>query len=318
MYTIKQRILGDYKETVLSDSVSGASVSIFPELGAGLNQLVLEKKGAAHHLLLSAKNEKDIKEFYIPYYAGAHLFPFPNRIANGSYKHENVTYQLEQNDIPPLTNALHGLVFNKKFIETKRFASTASATIEYVYSNNTFLKGFPFLFQISIQYTLTKNELVVTTTIINTGTTTFPFGIGAHPYIATGTPIDELKIKIPPSSYYDIDASYIPSGSLKKNVAFEQLNTLKQKRFDHCFKIKERSSIAETIVFDQKKDLEITIWQDNTKDAYNYVQYYTLENRSGIAVEPMTCPPDAFNSKIGIHHLLPKEKYQCSFGISLL
>lgn len=317
MYTIKQRVLGGYTETVLSDGVSGASVSIFPKLGAGLNQLLLEKKGTIHPLLLSTQHQKDITEFYIPYYAGANLFPFPNRIANGSYEYNKENYQLECNDIPPLTNALHGLIFNKTFKEIKRETSIDSATIEYGYSNETFLKGYPFLFEITIQYTLKKNELTVTTTIINTGNTALPFGIGAHPYIATGTPIDKLKMKIPSSNYYDINASYIPNGKLKKDITFEQLNIIDKTRFDHCYKINNRSSIAETIIIDPIKDLKISIWQENTENTYNYVQYYTLENRKGIAVEPMTCPPDAFNSKIGLQQLLPKERYQCSFGITL-
>lgn len=47
-------------------------------------------------------------------YASSILFPFANRIKDGTYTYNNETYKFPVNEVPN-NNALHGLVFDKTF-----------------------------------------------------------------------------------------------------------------------------------------------------------------------------------------------------------
>ncbi|WP_366518101.1 hypothetical protein [uncultured Georgenia sp.] len=48
-----------------------------------------------------------------------------------------------------------------------------------------------------------------------------------------------------------------------------------------------------------------------------WLQIYTgeLVGRRGVAVEPMTCPPDAFNSGVDLVELAPGEQHTLTFRI---
>jgi aldose 1-epimerase len=64
---------------------------------------------------------------------------------------------------------------------------------------------------------------------------------------------------------------------------------------------------------------EITIWMDGE---HGFIQAYTgdtlpeEDQRRGIAVEPMTCAPDAFNSGDGLRILAPGESFTSAWGMS--
>jgi aldose 1-epimerase len=61
-----------------------------------------------------------------------------------------------------------------------------------------------------------------------------------------------------------------------------------------------------------------TLWWDA---AFGYLQVFTgdtlpeAERRRGLALEPLTCPADAFNSGEGLLVLEPGEKWSGSWGI---
>jgi aldose 1-epimerase len=61
----------------------------------------------------------------------------------------------------------------------------------------------------------------------------------------------------------------------------------------------------------------VTVWAD---DAWPYVQLFSGDlpdiRRRGFAVEPMTCPPNAFNTGEGLLRLEPGETFQGRWGIS--
>ncbi|HZO77682.1 MAG TPA: hypothetical protein VFB39_06525, partial [Solirubrobacteraceae bacterium] len=59
------------------------------------------------------------------------------------------------------------------------------------------------------------------------------------------------------------------------------------------------------------------VWFD---DAYRYVQLFTGDHpavgRRGVAVEPMTCPPNAFRTGEDLVVLRPGEMFRASWGIA--
>jgi aldose 1-epimerase len=62
----------------------------------------------------------------------------------------------------------------------------------------------------------------------------------------------------------------------------------------------------------------VSLWGD---EAYGWTQVFTgrahphTEGTTGIAVEPMTCPPDAFNSGTDLVVLRPEQSHTGSWGI---
>jgi aldose 1-epimerase len=60
------------------------------------------------------------------------------------------------------------------------------------------------------------------------------------------------------------------------------------------------------------------LWAD---EAHAWLQLYTADDlpgpqlRAGLATEPMTCPPDAFNSGIDLISLKPDDAFTSSWGI---
>jgi aldose 1-epimerase len=61
----------------------------------------------------------------------------------------------------------------------------------------------------------------------------------------------------------------------------------------------------------------VTVWAD---EAWPYVQVFTGDlpdvQRRGFAVEPMTCPPNAFNTGEGLIRLEPGDSFEGRWGIS--
>ena len=62
---------------------------------------------------------------------------------------------------------------------------------------------------------------------------------------------------------------------------------------------------------------DVTVWAD---DAWPYVQLFSGDRpdvqRRGFAVEPMTCPPNAFNTGEGLIRLEPGDAFEGRWGIS--
>ena len=62
---------------------------------------------------------------------------------------------------------------------------------------------------------------------------------------------------------------------------------------------------------------DVTVWAD---EAWPYVQLFTGDlpsvQRRGFAVEPMTCPPNAFNTGEGLIRLEPGDVFEGRWGIS--
>ena len=57
--------------------------------------------------------------------------------------------------------------------------------------------------------------------------------------------------------------------------------------------------------------------QETGEKKYNYLTVYTPDTRESIAMEPWTCPPDAFNNGMDLIVLAPEEEISLTFGIAL-
>lgn len=317
MYTIREETFGAYTQVIAENNISGICMSCIPELGGQLNVLKLEKKGQLHSLLYNSETAEQCTERSLLYASGSHLFPFPNRLANNTYSFEGRTYHLNTLRQTEHGHGLHGYLLDKPFQVLRKTITEEYAQVSLSYKQLAPSDGYPFLFTFILTYTLSSDGLKVQTDISNTGDTRFPFGLGCHPYICTGTPVNKMLLKKDANTFFEVDAQLLPTGKRIDCQKFNELELIGNLELDHCYILSKRSEKATTIVYDPVKDLHIHIWQRNHDDAYNYVQYFIPNHRKCIAIEPMTCPPNALNTKESLLYLDPKSTYQVAFGISL-
>ena len=89
---------------------------------------------------------------------------------------------------------------------------------------------------------------------------------------------------------------------------------------DHAFTDLDRDEdgLARVVLEDPEAGTALTLWVD---DAYGYLMLFTGDPlpdaaRRSLAVEPMTCPPDAFRSGEALIVLEPGESFSGRWGIS--
>ncbi|MBN1597384.1 MAG: aldose 1-epimerase [Bacteroidales bacterium] len=315
MFEIANELFGNYQIVKIKNRDTGEYISVIPEYGLCLNEIVLESNGRLESILLNNDNPNDFKTIFKPMFSGVKLFPFPNRVKDGKYQYNKVKYKLPQND-PPRNHSLHHFIYDQPFSLIS--FDKITGTTEFIYNNDGLFDYYPFPFSMSITVQLINQGVVIKTVITNTGGSDIPFGDGWHPYISTGTKIDKLSVQIPSGTFLEVDEVLIPTMKKGVNEDFLQLNIVKDTSFDNCFIIDTKENKASTIIYDPVKQLKIDIWQETGNDKYNYVQYYTPDNRKSIAVEPMSCAPNAINNGLGLIHLKPKEKKEFTFGIKIL
>lgn len=312
MFSIIREDFFGKEKIKLFDSVKGEYVSILPAWGGNLNELILSNNGMLHSVIAGDTSIEGLNGRPANFYRGAKLSPFPNRIAAGSYAFRNQVYTLHANDGP---HALHGLLWNCAFRVVHEEAASDFAAVELAYDYISNYSGYPFSYSISIVYRLEASRFSCSTTIHNRGNATLPIGDGWHPYVHVNN-MDTLKLKLPEHKQLEMHAC-IPTGNYVTSDFFFGDVLLKDLELDNCFELLATDGIVETELIDEDRDLIISVWQQCGNKGYRFVQLYTPSDRGSIAIEPMTCAPNAFNNKNGLIELEPDEQARFTFGIRL-
>lgn len=240
------------------------------------------------------------KEAILDAFASVVCAPWPNRIADGIWKE----VKFPGND--PHGNALHGLVFDKEFelLEQK----TNQATFSY-HLNAT--NSYPYELEIGASYLLEEDGIRVTYFAKNFGSADAPYGVAAHPYFDVK---DDSKISLSAAKQSINNEKQIPVGVEYASKAQGEL-TFGDLVLDDCF-----TELTGDVVITHADGSTVTIWQD---PAYKYLMVYTghhLKNygfpNPGLAVEPQTCPADAFNTGQDLIWLTPGQTWQASWGVT--
>jgi aldose 1-epimerase len=244
---------------------------------------------------------------------GVPLLPWPNRIQDGRYTFAGEELQLPITQVAE-HNAIHGLTsFIAWTVEEQARARARLATTVYPQP------GYPFTVELEVVYELGDDGLEVITSARNAGSRPLPFGAGHHPYLSAGGGLlDELPVTVPAATVLAADQRGIPIAA--RPVAgtaldFRRARALGGARLDHCFTGLERDRDGTARV--TFGDLEL--WMDR---AYGYVMLYSGDTlpdarrrRRGLAVEPMTCPPNAFRSGEALIALAPGEACAQRWGL---
>jgi len=316
MFKIKEEPFGKFKRIVLQNSNTKEQLGVIPEFGANINELILSKNSKQFSILLGANTDEELCNDKV--YRSAQLFPFPNRIKDGEYKHKGEIHKLAKNE-PDRSNALHGFVFHQKFTLLEKISSPDLGCVSFKYEYLGNISGYPFTFSLIYYYTLSEDGgFTCESRLTNTSDQIMPAGFGWHPYYQTGNTLDKMKLQLPECAIYDIDKQMIPTGSTHSFVEFEKSTIIGSRQFDDGFKITNGKNKAEIILEDPDQDLKICLWQETGPNKFNYFQIYTTPDRKSIAIEPMSCIADAFNSGDGLMSLAPQQSVHLKFGIYLI
>ncbi len=254
-------------------------------------------------------------------YQGKTILPWPNRIDQGRYTFEGEQLQVPINE-PSRESALHGLM---NFVEWEPVHhSRDRVVLEYLLHPQY---GYPFPMSFRIEFRLDERGIRSTLTSRNVGRTNAPLGTAVHPYVAAGSgTIDSIEFELPAGTYYVTNDRLIPTGKAPvegTKYDFRAARPLGPTTMDTAFTDLERDSRGETVVkFGRTGGVDIHLWMD---DAYDYIQVYTDDApsterpaRSGLVVEPMTCPPNAFVTGEGVIVLRPGEEHTGSWGYRIV
>jgi aldose 1-epimerase len=293
---------------------AGAYHGVVTEVGGGLRLL---RHGATD--LVRPYAEDEVR----PRYAGAILAPWPNRVADGVYMFDEETHQLPLTE-PERGNALHGLVTWDRFDVVDRSGSSVTLRDRLVPRT-----GYPFELEITVAYTLHGHEgLRTAVTARNTGVRPAPWGTAAHPYLQAGTDhVDECLLTVPAAEVLEVTPDrLLPVRTApveESGLDFRVDRKIGETFVDHAFTALAPDDDGLTRVRLRSPDgggVECS-WDPAVLP---WVQVHTADtpdvatNRTGLAVEPMTCAPDAFNSSRDLVVLGPGEEHTASWSLRSL
>ena len=306
---IHRRSFGSFDLIQITNS-SGNYVEIIPEVGCLINSLNFE----GENIFDNYEGEKDLNENLHNSYKGAFLSPYPNRIEGGQYEFEGIKHQLHI-DFPNENNSIHGLITKAPFTVRKMINRDQESVVGLIYNYEGDKPGYPFKYQITKIISFSEeDELKIRTKIINYSSTSIPIGDGWHPYIKTGSSVDDIELQFSSQQVAGVNDVNIPTGKFSDFKEFNSLDKIGNREFDHCFVLKSSDDDHSTILKDFEKEIKVEVIQDaNCK----YLQIYTPPGRNSIAIEPMTCMPNAFNNKMGLMVLEPEEEKTINYGIRI-
>lgn len=285
---------------------AGEHAATIVEVGAGLRSYTV---GGADVTCSYGEDE------LAPKGCGATLVPWPNRIRGGTYTFEGARQQLALTE-PEAGNAIHGLGRWARWTKVRHETDRVTLRLDVVPQT-----GYPFQVRVETTFALHPHDgLRVTVTARNSGPTRAPFGAGAHPYLSTrGHQLDDVTLQVPARERLVVDDAQVPIGA--RSVAKSPHDLRRGKRL-RSLRLDDGFTGLVTTEGRGRAEVRTTsggarLWFDAT---FEFLQVFTREDltpgRHGVAIEPMTCAPDAFNSGAGLIVLQPRELWSGSWGIT--
>lgn len=295
---------------LLSRTVGGVAVeALVSPVGAGLQRLAVD----GVELVCGAPDGPVAA-------SGAVLVPWPNRVRGGRWTLDGEPQQLVRTE-PGAGNALHGLVAHSAFSPVARGRDAVELATEVRHPT-----GYPFDLDVVVSYRLTSSGVGSTISVVNRGLRAAPVAVGVHPYLRIGDaaredltltidaertlllgdddlPREERSVAGTP---FDL-RSPTPLAAAPVHAAFTGLRVSGGR---------VRMTLADPCV-----SRTAEVWADAR---FRWAQVYVTDELPGladggvgVALEPMTAPPDALNSGIDIVWLGPSSRWDLNWGVAL-
>lgn len=239
-----------------------------------------------------------------PAFRGATLAPWPNRVVDGRFVFAGEEYELALTE-PKRSHALHGLLGWADYTVVDKGAShvTLTATVEAQV-------GYPWRVVVETTYALRDGALTQSVRAYNDGESAAPWGTGPHPYLVAGPGrVDDWMLQLPAARVLEVTPDRLSPTDLAEvdidadRFDFRTPRVIGATEIDHAFTGLERDAegfATVTVTDDTGAGVAMT-WDASCE----WVQIHTADqptgavsplHRVGLAVEPMTCAPDAFNA----------------------
>jgi len=290
----------------------GDYLAVVTELGAGLRALLHRDRP-----LVTAYDADELP----PGGAGQLLLPWPNRIDGGHYRLAGTEYQLDLSE-PAAGNAIHGLTRWSSWSLARH--DPHAVVLHLALLGRT---GYPFRLDLTVEYQLSGDSgLMASVTAHNAGSRPAPYGTGSHPYLTAGAPaVDGCELTLPVSQWLPADQRGIPSGP-PSDVAgtqfdFRAAREIGTVTLDHAFTGLERDEAGLAWARLTSDGAGTALWAG---PGYGWLQVFTGDTlgperrRRAVAIEPMTCPPNAFVTGTDLLTLEPGQTVTHRWGIQAI
>ena len=240
---------------------------------------------------------------------GQHCTPWPNRVRDGRWSWHGTEHQLDISE-PSRGTALHGLVRWRPWDVVEQTAS--SSLLRTVLHPQP---GWPGTLGLTVRWQVSSGSLSCEVGATNLGAAPCPFGYAAHPYLTAGTPtLDEAHLELPAGTYVRVDDErLLPLGIERVDGTaydFRAPRALRDAQLDTCFG--SLSGAAARLTAPDGTGVQL-----DADEAFRWRQVYTGDDlpelprrRRGLALEPMTCPPDALRTGENLVVLEPGDSWQ--------
>ncbi len=241
--------------------------------------------------------------------AGQVLAPWPNRIRDGRWPWQGADQRLPLSE-PSAHNAIHGLVRWRPWTLVSHSADAVTVRCQIDPR-----PGYPCSVLLATTWSVSAGGLRAEHAAENTGETVAPFGLGVHPYLVVpGVPVDDLVLELPAGTALRTDDRGLPVEDYA--VAGSALDYRTGRRIgaeviDTAFTDFRGGVSTVRLTGPTGAGAEVTL-----EESFSWVQVFTGDTlraprrRRSVAVEPMTCPPDAFNSGRDLVVLEPGGSWQ--------
>ena len=245
---------------------------------------------------------------------GQVLAPWPNRLTDGSYRYGDRDCQAPLNELSR-HDAIHGFV---RWLDWSPVAhDPASVALSCAVRPQP---GYEWHLELGIEYRLGPTGLTVSFRATNVGGERAPFGLGFHPYLTIGTrPVDGLELTLPATTYRDPTGAAEPVRGAPRD--FTRPRRIGPTQLDTAFADLVRGGDGRAVarLEDPAEGGFVELWVD---EGFRYLMVYTADQvgdpqrrRKAVAVEPMTCPPDAFRTGTDLVELDPGASWHGSWGL---
>ncbi len=248
---------------------------------------------------------------------GQVLAPFANRIRDGRYTFRGVEQQLDIGEVATNT-AFHGLV---------RWQPWEAVVVEpdsvvlgiTVHARD----GYPFSVRLGVRYAVGPDGLTVEHSAQNIGASAAPFMMATHCYpTVVGVPVDQLRVTVPAAQWVPTDDRLLPLPAQPVAGTDRDLRDgplFGDRVVDNAFGALTRDADGLVRVTVTAPDGHgVQVWSG---DAFDWLQVYSSDTqteerfRRSFAIEPMTGPPDNFNSGEDLIVLEPGTTWQGTWGM---
>ncbi|USD65841.1 aldose 1-epimerase [Vibrio sp. SCSIO 43136] len=306
MFKIIQDKFGELNSISIIEETKGMQLQVIADFGAVINQFIVNH--SPFSFIAGYCDEKALATKYPFFSRSAKLFPFPNRLNLGQYQFEGQQYSLPAN-FPWSDHAVHGLVYNQAFTLIDQAITEDFASITLAFESDKLAQGYPFGVSLRIRYQLfSDGRLQCDTEITNIGNERFPFGDAWHPYFQLGQPRQQCQLSMPACQQL-IDDDGLPTGDYQPFDRYQTLTQLSDTTLNHAFRFAPDQEV--TLEFSTLDGTSHLSYQQGS--CYRFLQLYTPDSEESLAIEPMTCPADAFNNGIGLLTLAPRETFSATW-----